>query len=149
MSSSTALGWYVSKAYNRALPAHACGDMAFRRAGCREICLSGSTRGEWVALVCRPLSYSTGLRGSVFSSSWFRSFAPKDVRDRNLGLRRGQGGDVISGEESLAAAVGFLGRVPVNFDAAIDEVDDPVVLDPRPCIKTSLALGRHVPERAR
>src|ERR1019366_9518823 len=32
----------------------------FRRAGCREIRLSGSTRGEWVALArCRPLSYST------------------------------------------------------------------------------------------
>ncbi|MBI4910755.1 MAG: ABC transporter permease [Acidobacteria bacterium] len=33
--------------------------LAFRRAGCREIRLSGSTRGEWVALQCRPLSYST------------------------------------------------------------------------------------------
>jgi len=27
----------------------------------REICTSGSTRGEWVALLCCPLSYSTGL----------------------------------------------------------------------------------------
>src|SRR5205085_3362529 len=32
----------------------------FRRAGCREIRLSGSTRGEWVApRGVRPLSYST------------------------------------------------------------------------------------------
>src|SRR5262245_6317218 len=31
----------------------------FRRAGCREICSSGSTRGEWVGRKSRPLSYST------------------------------------------------------------------------------------------
>ena len=44
----------------------------FRRAGCREIRLSGSARGEWVALArCRPLSYSTGRRFGVFRTIHF------------------------------------------------------------------------------
>ena len=36
------------------LPAHACDELVFRRAGCREIRLSGSTRGEWVAPSVSP-----------------------------------------------------------------------------------------------
>ena len=32
----------------------------FQESRMREICMSGSTRGEWVAVQRRPLSYSTG-----------------------------------------------------------------------------------------
>src|SRR5215467_11909651 len=39
----------------------------FRRAGCREICSSGSTRGEWVGRKSRPLSYSTDFARNFFS----------------------------------------------------------------------------------
>ena len=39
----------------------------------REICTSGSTRGEEVAPLRRPLSYSTGSVGTVFP---FRVAAP-------------------------------------------------------------------------
>ena len=50
-------------AYKAGQPSTACASLrqyVFRRAGCREIRLSGSMRGEWVApQECRLLSYST------------------------------------------------------------------------------------------
>src|ERR1035437_8605617 len=60
MSNSSDLGWCVYEAGSRATACACLRRDVFRRAGCREIRLSGSTRGEWVARKCRPLSYSTG-----------------------------------------------------------------------------------------
>jgi hypothetical protein len=51
-------GWDLSSWESN--PAKAA-DEGFQESRMREICMSGSTRGEWAALArCRPLSYSTG-----------------------------------------------------------------------------------------
>ena len=46
---SSVLGWCVYKAGSHAIACASLRQYVFRRAGCREIRLSGSTRGEWVA----------------------------------------------------------------------------------------------------
>ncbi len=52
-------------------------DEGFQESRMREICTSGSTRGQWVAPQCRPLSYSTGqfFAVHIVSPIKFRPFS--------------------------------------------------------------------------
>src|SRR5215471_15761575 len=53
----------------------------FRRAGCREICSSGSTRGEWVGRKSRPLSYSTDLARNLKRLPMTENAIAKEIID--------------------------------------------------------------------
>jgi hypothetical protein len=106
MSNSSDLGWCVYEAGSRATACACLRRDVFRRAGCREIRLSGSTRGEWVARKCRPLSYSTEDRVSLWAK--LALLADEYSAPRAEALR-------FAREEARSAVPGtfldFLGRV--------------------------------------